>query len=169
MARVRVQVPVDQLPASHQPHAALHEHAHPQPLLTKNRLAVGVAVLFLIVVVLLVSVMNDRNKLKQQVDNLATPGQAANTDQTAQRYNEEVGKLVEVPSGVSPAVKTPTQAELEQLKKGNSLYNSAQVGDAFLIYTKSDKSLFLVIYRPTSHKIILAAESRQEPAQTTQP
>lgn len=121
---------------------------------SKRTLYIGVG-LGVVILFFLISLVNDRNQLKQEVEKLST-SQGTQT-QSNQKVVDDVAKLVDVPAGITPAVKTPSGSEIAQLSKDNSLYKSAKAGDAFLLYTEQDSSLFLVIYRPSESKVVLAA------------
>lgn len=150
MARVRVQVPVE-------PNSASADNTTPAPGLNglpfkftpKN-----VLILLGIIVVIgfLISLLHDRSQLKNQVNQLSS--QASGSDDT-QKYQAAVTKLVEVPDGIVPTVKTPTDAELTQLKQ-DPTYKDTKTGDVFLVYKNPDGSLYVVIYRPTVNKVVLA-------------
>lgn len=175
MARVRVQVPVEPDMVKPEPPQSEIQSSNPssgtrRQLLTRNNILVGIVLLA--VVIFIFNLLSDRKKLEDKVNKLST-NQSSNPQNDAQKYQDAVSKLVEVPNGSMPAVKIPTQDEITSLSKDNSLYNTAKPGDVFLIYTNQDKSLFLVIYRPSSGKVILAAQASQQstatPAQAKKP
>lgn len=160
MARVRVQVPVEKS-AIHHESASSQSSTQTNRLMTKNNLLVGGAVVIVILVGLLI---NDRNHLKNE---LKKESSSQNTQTDAQKYQEAVSKLVEVPGGVIPSVSVLTEETIKQLPKDSILQSSAKVGDAILLYKQSDSYSFVVIYRPSGDKVVLAtASSSQAPAAT---
>lgn len=168
MARVRVQVPVDQAEAQQpapevpQPIAPQSAPVQPRQFITpKNLKLAGVLILAAAVVFLLFSLMHQKKVLKQEVDKLST---TQSTSQADAKYQQNVAKVVEVPAGITPQTKTPTDAELSQLSKDNPIYKSTKSGDVFLVYTNPDKSLYVVIYRPSTGKVILATAGSQPAA-----
>lgn len=168
MARVRVQVPVGQPEQPQQPEVQADGSQIPGPrarqLFTRSNLVIA-GVVFVVVIVMF-SLLSDRKKLEDKVNKLSTT-QATTPQNDAQKYQDAVSKLVEVPSAVTPTVKVPTQDEITSLSKDNGLYSTAKVGDVFLVYINQDKSLFLVIYRPSDSKVILAAQATT--SQTAKP
>lgn len=161
MARVKVQVPIDQTAAPQTAAPEVLVQPPPAPrrqLITKN----NVAILVVIVLVLgfLINQANDKKHLQNQLNKLST-AQADNPQTDTQKYNDAVSKLVSVPSGVNPDVRVLTQDTLNQLPKDNILYSSAKIGDVILLYKNTDNSLFIVIYRPSAQKIILATSGTQ--------
>jgi hypothetical protein len=168
VARVTVRVPPEALqPAARpavvqQPPASSPPPSRQPSSATKYLLYGGGVLLVLVLVILLV---NDRRHLKQEVNKLSSTTQADNKDQNeGQKYQEEVSKLIEVPQGVTPLANTPSQDDLAKLQADNPIYKTVQAGDVFLIYTLEDKSLFLVVFRPTTHKIVLATAGSQQSA-----
>ncbi|MBA3758418.1 hypothetical protein H0X10_02190 [Candidatus Saccharibacteria bacterium] len=169
MARVRVQIPVDQS-AAQQSFPAEHTSQNPRQLMTRKNIITGAIVLVLLAVILLLfSLMNQKKDLEKKVDKLSS-GQ--NSQDDTQKYQDDVSKIVDVPSEITPVVSTPDDAKISQLSKDNSLYKDAKSGDVFLLYTNPDKSLYLVIYRPSIGKVILAlsqVSQQSTPTNTTQP
>lgn len=159
MARVSIQVPVDPPEEQQTTQVAPNKRS---PLTRKNLITGLVAILMLVVIFLLFSLMNQKKELKQQVDKLSS-GQAG-TNQDNQKYQAEVGKLVAVPDGVVPTITTLTQDSIDQVLKQNPTLSAAKPNDAILIYTRQDKTFFLVIYRPSTQKIILAIEGSKTAA-----
>ena len=160
MARVQLQVPIKQ-PAP-QPPAPVKT-----PISQQKMLTIAVVALVVIVLVVIVMLLKDRNHLQQQVNQLSTT--QTNSGSDTQKYQAAVNKLVETPSGVTPTVKTPSADEIAQLSKNNVLYKDTKAGDVFLLYTNPDKSLYLVIYRPSTGKILLATQASQDTSTTTSP
>lgn len=157
MARVRIQVPVE---PQQQPSPETHREIPVPHLDAKKLLYVAGA---LIIVGLLFVLINDRNHLQSELKK-----ESSQTQSGDQKYQAEVAKLVEVPAGVTPQVKMPSNSDLAKLVSQNSLYKDAKNGDVFLVYTNPDKSIFLVIYRPGNHKVVLAIldTSQQQSSQT---
>lgn len=164
MARVRVQVPIDQ---SKQQIAAVE----PAPALvnpggswfTKNNL-VKLALAGLVVIILFV-LLNDRNQLKEQVDKLSTTQPVPAND--VQKYQEEIGKIVELPSGQTPSLIPVTDAK--KLASENPFFKHAQDGDVVLLYVSPDKSVRAILYRPSTKKVIEATSSATIGAGSTAP
>lgn len=146
MARVRVNVPVEP----------------PKPVETTNTskqitlphfnikkvLYVGGAIA---IAILLFVLIQDRNNLKNELSKGSTQ-----TQNDVQKYQSEVASLVEVPAGITPKAQPLTDTALEQLATKDIAFKNAQAGDVVLVYEKTDNTRFIVIYRPSSKKVILA-------------
>lgn len=186
MARVSVQVPIEQSepeaeaqnyePINDANYQSVSNQATPSPaaqpvyaprpsLVTGKRLTLAGFVVLVIIVFAFMVVLKDRNQLKQQVKQAAT--QASTPANDALKYKEAVSKLVDVPSDVTPLANTPPEAEITKLKSENPIYANVKTGDVFVIYTLTDKSLFLVVYRPGVNKIILATAGNQASSTST--
>jgi hypothetical protein len=162
VARIKVGVPVEPMMSR----SSMPVASQPAPR-KKNFAAAGLLIAAAFIAFLVFSLVQDRNNLKQQVTKLSS---GPTTQSDGQKLNADVAKLIEVPQGVVPVVKTPSAADIEQLAKENDLYKNARAGDAFLLYAQADSSLFLVIYRPSTNKVILAAPaSVGQASQTTAP
>lgn len=186
MARIRIKeaIPdeedVDQAPviaeAALQTLASEPLPSNPAPqttrrnLLTKTNLAIaGILLVVLFVLITLISLLNDRKHLKNEVTKLSSSQTTPAATNDAQKYQDAVSKLVEVPAGITPRIETPNDEKLNQLKQANSLYKDAKNGDIFLVYSNPDKSIFLVIYRQSNNKIVLAVLDTSQQAQKTKP
>jgi hypothetical protein len=166
VARVTVRVPPEALQPALRPVGQQTPAASPPP--PSRQSSSGAKYLLygggmLLVLVLVILLVNDRRHLKQEVNKLSSTTQADNkTQNDGQKYQEEVSKLIEVPAGVTPLANIPSQDDLAKLQSDNPIYKNVQAGDVFLIYTLEDKSLFLVVFRPTTHKIVLATAGSQQ-------
>lgn len=163
MARVHIQEPIEE-PVAQQQTEVVAPAQEPSRravnfLSRKNIISGAIVVVALLVIFMLFSLMQDKNKLKSEVNKLSNGQTSAASNE--EKYQTEVAKLIEVPEGVKPQVKTPTEAEITQLVAGNPIYKNTKTGDAFLIYTYPDKSIFVVIYRPSTNKVILATLGSQ--------
>lgn len=158
MARVRVQVPVDQT-AEHQPEfepAGEHQHNTPVRLFNRNNAAIGL--LILIVLIVVTSLLNDRKKLENKVNQLST-SQGSNAQTDTQKYQDAVSKLVEVPANITPAVSILTPDSIKQLPNESILQTSAKAGDVILLYKVNESNSFVVMYRPSNNRVVLATAS----------
>lgn len=175
MARVMVKIPDEtdtkpvsdvQAPAAPQPPVS-PDPGGVKPRVSKNNLIIGtVTVVVIIVIFMFLSLNNDKKHLKDEVNKLSS-SQASTTPQNdALKYQDEISKIVDVPQGITPAAKILSDTEINQLSKDNPIYKSAKNGDAFLLYTYPDKSLFLVVYRPSTHKVVLATLGSQQTSTT---
>lgn len=171
MARVRVQVPIDRLPPS-QPETSVepivNQHGTKQLLNRTNVLVAAIAVLALCLIIILFFLLHDRNQLKQQVSKLSTT-QNSNPQADVLKYQTAVSKLVDVPTSVTPQVTVLTSDSINQLPKGSVLQTSAKVGDAVLLYKVNATNSFVVIYRPSNDKVIIATASTSTSNTTTKP
>lgn len=70
------------------------------------------------------------------------------TEQEVAGLIEKIGKLVELPTGETPAV--ATVSDVNQLE-GQPFFQNAKEGDKVLIYSSAKKA---VLYRPSTNKII---------------
>lgn len=166
MARVRVQIPVDQSTQQPITEPGNQPSSISRFMTKKNLIIVGIAGLILLIIILITSLLNDRKQLKEQVNKLST-NQSTGAQADNQKYQAEVAKIVNVPDGITPLIGTLTEDKIAQLSKDNSLYRDAEANDVFLLYNNTDKSRFLVIYRPSTKKIIQAVLDLTQ--QNTQP
>lgn len=157
MARVSVKVPLESLQQPAQPVVAQQAAAAPAPAKQSNKQWLVYGGVALLVIALLAVFINDRRHLKQEVTKLST-NQTTTTgaQDAAAKYGPEVANAVTVPTGITPIANTPSEADLTKLKADNPIYSNAQAGDVFMIYTQPDKTLFLVVYRPGTKKVVLA-------------
>jgi hypothetical protein len=81
----------------------------------------------------------------------------------AEGYYQEISKYIEVPANETPTVLNVSDADA--VKKDNATLSDIKNGDKLLFFTKSRK---LVVYRPSSKKVV-AAVSLAAPAATTPP
>jgi uncharacterized protein HemX len=112
----------------------------------------------------LVLILKDRNHLKNEVSKLSQSQQA--TVNEATELNNEVGKLIQLPTDEVPTVATVIDAAKV---KSQAFFASAQNGDKLLLYSKSGKA---ILYRPSTKKIIEVApinlgNSQPQPGTTT--
>jgi uncharacterized protein HemX len=114
-----------------------------------SKLRIGL--LLLIVIGLIVAgliLINDRNKLKEEVNKLSSQSQIAASDEATQ-LNSEAHRLVELSTDEVPSIATVADAgKLKQQFKG---FETTQNGDKLLIYTQSKQ---IIVYRPSSKKIV---------------
>jgi hypothetical protein len=95
-----------------------------------------------------------------------SPSGTLGTSQTpteAEGYYQEISKYVEVPANETPTVLNVSDAEA--VKKDNAALSDIKNGDKLLFFTKSRK---LVVYRPSSKKVV-AAVSLAAPTTNTPP
>lgn len=145
MARVQVQVPVE---PGQKPTEATHREIALPYFDAKKLLYIGGA---LVVMVLLFVLINDRNHLKSELKK-----ESSTTQNDTQKYQNEVATLVEVPAGITPKSQTLTDTALQQLAAKDAAFKNAQAGDVVLVYDKTDNTRYVVIYRPSSKKVVLA-------------
>lgn len=93
------------------------------------------------------------NKLK------ANP--TANSETTAKKLVEKVGKVYSLPKGEQPTV--ATIKDVKQLK-GQAFFDGAQNGDAVLVYTKAKLA---ILYREKEDKVIKVGPVSTEDAEQT--
>jgi hypothetical protein len=131
----------------------------------KSKSKLGITLLFLIVLALIAGalfLLNDRNKLKKEVNKLASQSQVTAPDEAAQ-LNSEVRKLVELSTTEVPSV--ATVADADKLKQQSTGFENAQKGDKLLIYTQLKE---IVVYRPSTKKVVSIVQiSLSQAAPTT--
>lgn len=145
MARVKIQVPVE---PTEQPTDATHRQIALPHFEAKKLLYIGGA---LVIVILLLVLINDRNHLKSELKK-----ESSTTQNDTQKYQSEVAALAEVPVGITPKSQILTDTALQQLASKDTAFKNAQSGDVVLVYDKTDNTRYVVIYRPTTKKIVLA-------------
>jgi hypothetical protein len=158
MARVRVQVPaqttLEQNPAPAQPPATNQPQQMRRPFdVRKTIIVLGVV----LVVALFIMLLNDRNKLKSEVQKQSTATQQSAGQSDALKYQEEIGKIAELPSGQTPSLVTVSDAQ--KLAGENSFFKNAKNGDVVLLYVSPDKSVRAILYRPSTKKVIEVTSS----------
>jgi hypothetical protein len=134
---------VDETPPEEQP--------NPVSLPHKEKSRLGIILLFLVVLGLIAGglfLLNDRNKLKKEVNKLASQSQVNAPDEAAQ-LNGEVHKLVELSTTEVPSV--ATVADADKLRQQSTGFENAQKGDKLLIYTQLKE---IVVYRPSTKKVV---------------
>jgi uncharacterized protein HemX len=130
-----------------------------------SKLIVPIALIILIALgVGLVLILKDRNHLKNEVSKLSQSQQATLNEAT--ELNNEVGKLIQLPTDEVPTVATVIDAAKV---KSQAFFANAQNGDKLLLYSKSGKA---ILYRPSTKKIIEVApinlgNSQPQPGTTT--
>jgi hypothetical protein len=112
----------------------------------------------------LVLLLKDRNHLKNEVSKLSQSQQT--TVNEATELNNEVGKLIQLPTDEVPTVATVIDAAKV---KSQAFFANAQNGDKLLLYSKTGKA---ILYRPSTKKIIEVApinlgNSQPQPGATT--
>lgn len=165
MARVKVQVPVEETAQQeqttpdvesviHQPELASEVINSKRRFLTQQIIAGAV---ILLVLILLGMLLNDRKQLKDQVNKLATNQRATVPQNDAEKYQEEIGKIVDTPTGLIPSL-IPVK-DAKSLAADNPFFKNAQDGDVVLLYVLPDKSVRAILYRPSVKKVIEATSS----------
>lgn len=108
------------------------------------RIIVGALILLLLVIAI-------ANRETADTPNV---GEQKSGQTEAQKYEAELSKLVDLPLGKTPTFSTVDDAP-KLAAKSPTLFKNAQNGDVFLVYINEDKSGKVVLYRPSTKKIIL--------------
>jgi hypothetical protein len=154
VARVRVKVPIENPPApAERPKAApvpaipdsngdaSIAATHRTIKLSKILIIIG----FVLTVVFILNLINDRNELKKKVD---SPQVQEYTEAT--KLTEEIGKHVELPVGEAPTIALISDAD--KVKTDNPALSDIKNGDKMLFFTRARK---VVIYRPSTQKVVV--------------
>lgn len=107
------------------------------------------AVIALLAVVSSVYFFSQYRQAKQEISRLSAPQEAVLAEQ--HQLVEQVGRIVELPTGEAPTV--ATVSDVEKLKH-QKFFEQAENGDKVLIYTKAEQA---VLYRPSSQKVVQIA------------
>lgn len=179
MARVRVQVPVENPEDNHKQPAVEHNstsgHSAKTPhqqnssswLTTKRVLIIIAAVVGLL---FLTNLMKERNQLKEQVNNLSDTQMSDEAKKTA--VLKELNKSVELPANETPELRTIEDAT--KFTQQNPSLADIKNGDMLLLFQKSRK---VVVYRPSTKKVVVVVtlsesvsdQSQQQSPTTTKP
>lgn len=112
----------------------------------------------LVVIILLITLINDRNKLADEVNNLKSSGgqtQNSSQSQEASQLKQKIGQYIQLPSDEEPTVATVVDADRV---KGQSFFKDSQNGDKVLLFAKAGKA---ILYRPGTDKVIEVAPINQ--------
>jgi len=178
VARVRVQVPVENPEDNHKHPANEHgslagspektpsHHKSPSWLTTKRALVIVAVVVGLL---FLTNLMKERNQLKEQVNNLSDSQVSDDAKKAA--VLKELNKSVELPTNETPELRTIEDAT--KFTQQNPSLADIKNGDMLLLFQKSRK---VVVYRPSTKKVVVVVtlsesvsdQSQQSPT-TTKP
>jgi hypothetical protein len=119
--------------------------------LAKERLVLGaIALGFLVLIIMLFSLMSERNELKEQVTKLS--GSSADSGaEEVKRITREISRTFQLPTGETPTLATVTDATKV---RAQAFFHDAQNGDKVLLYSKAGQA---ILYRPSTKKIIAVA------------
>lgn len=157
MARVRVEVPVEEKPAPiDQPmsHAA-HNSAGGKPTKRHSNNKLVIIVLIIAGAIFVANLINDRNRLQQQLND--TKGEISGSQQVKDIVNR-LASSVELPSDETPQMRTIEDAA--KFTEQNPSLGDIKNGDVLLFFEKSKK---VVVYRPSTKKAIVVV-TLAEPA-----
>ncbi len=111
----------------------------------------GSFVILLALIILVISLVNDRSQLKQENSRLSSQTQKSTQDQSnkeAEDLKKEISQYLELPADEVPTVATVVDANKV---KGQSFFVNAQNGDKVLLFATSGKA---ILYRPGTKKIV---------------
>lgn len=160
MARVRVEVPVENTPVQHapnQPEKPAAAHAEKPNRQLRNRLIVFVLVIF--AGIFITNLISDKNKLEKQLNTKQDGG--------TQQVNEIVASLaesIELPVNETPQTRTIEDAS--KFTQQNPSLADIRNGDMLLFFPKSQK---VVVYRPSSKKAVVVVTLSQPTTDQTVP
>ena len=143
--------PIPAAPVAPTPVAATIAERRPTSARSKLLIIVG-AVAFGIVVILLISTLNDRHKLETQVTKLS--GSSSGGGTAAQQITDltkQIGASFQLPAGETPTLATVSDASKV---RSQAFFKDAQNGDKVLLYSKAGEA---ILYRPSTKKIISVA------------
>lgn len=123
-----------------------------------KRALIGMASVSLILVFFLSAILISKNHSSGQPKTLGS----ATQETEAQSYYNAVSKIVELPTDELPTV--ANVADAQKVKEQNSVLTDVKDGDKMLFFAKARK---VVVYRPSSQKVV-AAVSLAQPDATTQ-
>lgn len=119
--------------------------------LTKEQwLFAAVGVMFLVLIVVLFSVLHDKNQLQAKVNKLSDNSASANQDEV-NRLTQQIGQFFQLPTGETPTLATVSDASKV---RNQAFFKDAQNGDKVLLYSKAGEA---ILYRPSTKKIIAVA------------
>lgn len=147
MARVKVEVPVENKPAHTQQavHGAPHHANNVQHQSDVKTVSVKKIALIIGVIVLVIFIFNlqaERNRLQKQIS-------TGNTSQTNDDVVAQISKTVELPDDETPQTRTIEDAS--RFQEGSNVLKEIQDGDVWIFYPKAGKQVF---YRPSTKKVI---------------
>lgn len=119
------------------------------PISPKQWAMIGVAAVILLLLFMLISANQERDKLKQEAGK--SLGAQSQAEDEAKALQAEIGKFLELPSNETPTVATVSDASKV---KNQAFFANSQNGDKVLIFSKAGKA---VLYRPATKKIIEVA------------
>jgi len=169
MPRVKVPIPVEkaEVTAALPPEPVLPEPKKPrqdlpstvvaeprEPLAIPSRtiLMVGVGLVVLVLLIMVISLMGDRNHLKKELaGDTPTSTSKANTSAEIKQLTAQIGKVYQLPQGETPTLATVTDASKV---RSQAFFKDSQNGDKVLLYSKAGQA---ILYRPSTKKIITVA------------
>jgi cytoskeletal protein RodZ len=121
---------------------------------TKKQLKIFLGVLA--VLILLIIAIANRERDTDSTN--SSQQQAANNSQDqglsdAKKYEEEIGKIVDLPTDIIPTFSRVNDAQ-KLSKSSPVIFKNAQNDDVFLVYINPDKTAKVVLYRPSTKKVI---------------
>lgn len=172
MARVRVPVDDEDMSVSERAAKLLGDERLVAPAPARERKVIPrphfvtlvAAVISLVVIVLFVVLLQNRNSLQNRLDELSKQS-SSEQDQSANelaKLQAELGNFMELPSNETPTLATVSDVEKV---KDQTFFKNAQNGDKVLLYSTSGKA---ILYRPNTKKVIEVAQINSS-QQTKQP
>lgn len=157
MARVRIEVPVEQKAPPSEAKTSAAPHQAPvggdvttSPVkegLTFKRILIGLAVLLLLIFV--TNLLQDRNRLQQELENKGSSVESS-------EIVKILSKSVELPTDEEPEVRTIDDAS--KFTEQNPSLSDIKNGDMLLFFAKNKK---VVVYRPSTKKAIVVVTLAQ--------
>ena len=156
MARVRVEVPVEQTPmaktepaAPHQAPAGNSDKPHAAQGMTFKRIAIIAGIV--LAVVFIFNLLQDKNRLEQQLQGGQQSGQ-----QDAKAIVDRLSESVDLPTDEVPQMRAIEDAS--KFTEQNPSLADIKNGDILLFFEKSKK---VVVYRPSTQKAIVVVTLSQ--------
>lgn len=119
-------------------------------VISKKTLLIVVGVLVVVSFILaLINRQNIDESNNHQGDTSQSQGQSE-----AKQYENEVRKVVDIPDG-SPSVYRKVDDAEKLVKSTPTIFKNAQNGDILMMYLNQDKTGKVVLYRPSTKKIIV--------------
>lgn len=134
--------------------------------ISRNKQALIVIGFALVIIILLLTLLNDRNRLNRQLSELEsqkTSSQTGSGNAEAEQLTSEIGKYLQLPSDEQPNVATVEDVEKV---RSQTFFKNAANGDKVLLYAKSGK---VILYRPSEKKVIEVALVNQNATNPLQP
>jgi hypothetical protein len=152
VARVRIEVPVEEKPSQATHDAEVQHIGHkPQKSIQLKKIIVIIAVLTLGVFV--INLINERNQLQKEL---------SGDSQNIEAIVKQLSKGVELPTDETPQMRTIEDASV--FTKQNPSLADIRNGDQLLFFAKSQK---VVVYRPSTKKAVVIVTLAQ-PTDTDQ-